>query len=200
MQQRSRLGALFSTPFLWLIGVATFLPTVKACERVESPASLIRGGPLPFSLLLSPFVVAELLAVIILLAGLLRAEPSRRWWLATLALVVPAFSSPATLVYCFCDKPTHLTDQLYILGSALASLAALVILIRGVRADGWGRILASVRAFTVLSLPLAVWFVHLELEEHLRHVYAGGPLFVGGMIGLVAVAARFRPSRAITRA
>jgi hypothetical protein len=196
MANRSRLQALLSTPFLWLIGVALFLPTVKACERVESPASLLRGELLPWAPLLSPFLVAELLAVIVLLALLLHAVPSRRWYRATLALTLPLFASPATLVYCFLERPTHLTDQLFALGSTLAMGLAAAVLVRGARGDGWRRIGSCLSAYTILTLPLAIWFLCICVEDHGRTMYAGGWCFFAGVLGLGVVSGM----RAITRA
>src|SRR5436305_21359 len=96
--ERSRRAAWLSSPFLWLIGVTLFLPTVRACDRVETPAHLIQGSPM-FAGLLAPFLVAELLAILILVPLLRRVEPSRRSWLAALATVVPVFASPAILVF-----------------------------------------------------------------------------------------------------
>jgi hypothetical protein len=98
---QARKAALLSSPFLWLIGVTLFLPTVRACEDVVSPAQLIHDKPLPFALMLSPFCCGELLAILLLVPLLRRVEPSRRWWLAALATVLPVFASPSLFVYSF---------------------------------------------------------------------------------------------------
>ena len=64
--ERSRRSVLLSVPPLWLIGVCLFLPTVRACERMETPATLIRGGPILFSGMLSPYLFAAVAALFVI--------------------------------------------------------------------------------------------------------------------------------------
>src|SRR4051812_41800428 len=93
---RPRRALLRSVPGLWLIGVCLFLPMVRACEKLESPAQLIRDEPLPFTAMLSPLLVAEALAVVTIVA-LARGYVSRRLSRLTLALVVAAAPSSLAL-------------------------------------------------------------------------------------------------------
>jgi hypothetical protein len=184
---------------LWLIGVTLFLPTVRACERVVSPATLIHDDALTFAPMLAPFLCAELLAILLLLPLLRRVEPSRRWWLAALATVLPVFASPGLFLYgSFRHLPVRLEDQLFGGGALVAVVLAVAVLVIGAGKTGWPRLMSSVAAFTILTLPLTICFVHDLIEEHLRHVYIGGVTFVSAMLALTLLTASCL--RAITRA
>jgi hypothetical protein len=184
---------------LWLIGVTLFLPTVRACEAVESPAQLVRDEPLRFGPLLAPFLLAELLLILVLVPLLRRVEPSRRNWLAALATVLPVFASPALLVFVFVSDGSSRVDHLYVAGCVVAMLLALVLLVAGARRRGWPALMSTVCAFTLLTLPLTVWFVQGLVEDRtLSHIYIGSVTFVFAMLGLTSLTAC--SLRAITRA
>lgn len=193
-----RRAASLSSPFLWLMGVTLFLPLVKACERVESPAQLVSDGAPLFLALLSPFLVAGLLAIVILVALLKRVEPSRRTWLAALSTVLPVLGSPSVLSFVFLDKPRGFVDYAYAAGSAEAILLALFVLVVGARRRGWARLMSTVAAFTILSLPMTIFFVHGLIEDGVGHIYVGGVTFTVAMLGLSLLTVF--SSRAITRA
>ena len=64
----ARRSLRLSIPPLWLIGVCLFLPTVRACSKMESPASLLVGDKGAFVALLAPYLVAQLLVILTIVA------------------------------------------------------------------------------------------------------------------------------------
>jgi hypothetical protein len=196
--ERCRRAALLASPFLWLIGVTLFLPIVHGCDKVESPAALIRGN-LHFLPLLTPFLCAELLAILLLVPLLRRVEPSRRWWLAALATVLPVFASPVMVaLLCFDGHAPTLGERLLGGAALLPALLSAAVLVIGARRRGWPRLLSTVAAFTGLTLPLTTFFIFGLIDEHLRYVYSGSVAFVGAMLALTILTAA--SLRAITRA
>ena len=83
-----------SLPPLWLIDVCLFLPTVRSCERLESPAQLIGDSSPLFALLLSPYVLAQLLVVVAVVA--LARGRAGRWATASTAALAALAATPAT--------------------------------------------------------------------------------------------------------
>jgi SAM-dependent methyltransferase len=92
----ARRALKLSVPPLWLIGVCLFLPTVRACEKMESPASLLWGSPPFFSGLLAPYLVAQLLAIVVIVA-LARGRVTA-WATRAVALFVVLSGASAVLL------------------------------------------------------------------------------------------------------
>jgi fucose 4-O-acetylase-like acetyltransferase len=191
-------AARWSSSCLWLIGVVTFLPTVRSCDRIVSPAALMREGGPRFWALLSPFAVAELLALIAIAYLVTRREPTRRALAGATLLVLAAAASPAVVAYGWLQGPLRGFDR-FLAGAALSALAgglAVVIVPRG--AHGWQRWRALVDAYTIFTLPLAMLLVQIGAGDGARALGPGGYLFVAAVAGLAGLA--ISSLRAITRA
>lgn len=162
--ERSRRSVLLSVPPLWLIGVCLFLPTVRSCERMESPAMLVRGGPLFFSGFCSPYLFAELLAVlaIVALAGQ-RVTP--RLQRATLAAVVLSSASAVILAAMGMRAVVSAGERVWSLFAAGCVIAAFTTLWRARRDDQWSRFAASLRAYVVLALPMTTHLARIGIED-----------------------------------
>ena len=187
--ERSRRSVLLSVPPLWLIGVCLFLPTVRACERMESPATLIQGGPWPFLALLSPYVVAELLAVLAIVA-LARNRLTPLITRATTALVVAAASSSIwVIVVAYFDRrhPRELAWGLFAVGCVAA---AGVICWRARRQEAWTRQARLLTAYTLFTLPLGTMLVRMGIEDGLHRLGYGAYGFLAALVALVVIHSR----------
>jgi hypothetical protein len=186
--ERSRRAALFSVPTLWLIGVCLFLPTVRSCDHMESPAQLVRGNPPFMGGLLSPFLLAELLAILVIIT-LARGHVGKWIGRATLALVVLVAASPAILGVCdFTSR--HIEEQAWGLVALAALVAAAVVLWRARRVTSFARQAHFLAAFAFLNLPLATLLTRMLVEDGRRNVGVGGWIYLGASLTLVAIHAR----------
>jgi hypothetical protein len=175
--ERSRRSVLFSLPPLWLIGVCVFLPTVRCCERMESPASLVYGGPYLFAGLLAPFFVAELLAN--------RTTP--RLTAATVVLVFLSAASGSLFGFMsLWDKHSPFEHAWGVLMLTLVA-AGLVMLVRARFCQSWARQADLYAAFTVFALCLAIQMGRVVAEDGLRHLGIGGWLYLAAVAALVVV-------------
>lgn len=182
--QRTR-RALFSVPPLWLIGVCLFLPTVRSCNHLESPAQLVRGEPLFMSALLAPFLVAELLAVLVIVS-LARGHVGRWIGRATWALVVAAAASPVAMAVC--DLSTrHLREQAWALVPLGALAAAAVRSWRARSRTSFARQAELIGAFALVNLPLATLLARILVSDGPRGVGVGGWLYLAASAALLAV-------------
>lgn len=187
---------MLSTPCLWLIGVTLFLPSVRGCHEMQSPAQLMAEDPLRNVFWLSPFLVAELLAILTLIPLLKKVEPSWRIWGLSLATVIPAFGSPAFfLVIVEREKPLF---QWYAAGAALSVGLALALIVSGARKRGWPRHVHLLAAFTSLTLPLATFAAQIFIMDGPKAVSIGAYTFVAATAGLTLLTGS--TLRAITRA
>jgi hypothetical protein len=188
---RARRLLVRSVPSLWLMGVCVFLPMVRACEKLESPASLIRGEPLPFAAMLSPLVVAELIAIL-LIVMLARGYVSRALSRLAFALVLAASSSSLALTAPFL-LARHADEQLWGLYAAACFVAAATLLWRARRLDGWQWPARLVGVFAVLTLPVATLLARIIVEDGPHKVGVGAWLFLAAEATLLALHARWRP-------
>jgi hypothetical protein len=187
--ERSRRAALFSVPPLWLIGVCLFLPTVRSCDHMESPAQLIRGGKWLFmSGMLAPFLLAELLAILIIVM-LARGYVGKWIGRATLALVIGCAASPVILAVCDVTSH-HLGEQAWALAGFGAVAAAAVVLWRARAVTAFARQAHYLAAFAFLNLPLALLLVRILVEDGRRNVGIGGWIYLGASATLAAIHAR----------
>jgi hypothetical protein len=186
--ERSRRAALFSVPPLWLIGVCLFLPTVRSCDHMESPAQLVRGQPLFMGGMLSPFLLAELLAILVIVT-LARGHVGKWIGRATLALVVLTAASPAILGVCDVAS-RRIEEQAWGLVAFGAIVAAAVVLWRARRVTAFGRQAHLLAAFAFLNLPLATLLTRILVEDGRRNVGVGGWIYLGASLTLVAIHAR----------
>lgn len=183
--ERSRRAALWSVPPLWLIGVCLFLPTVRSCDHMESPAQLVRGQPLFMSGMLSPFLLAELLAVVVIVA-LARRHVGKWLGRAALSVGLLALASPAILAVC--DLATrHLDEQAWGLFAVGNFAVAAWVLWRARAASGFDRLALVVGAFTAATVPLATLLARILVEDGRRNVGVGGWCFLAATAALVAI-------------
>lgn len=181
---RSRVSVLRSAPPLWLLGVCLFLPTVRACERMTSPAELVRGSDAAMAALLSPYLVAELLCIVVVVA--LAARLTRPLLAAAAALTVGAATSPVMFAWMgFADR------DLFGGGSgvagALALLGGMLVLVRARRRLAWERLAALLRAYTLFALPLGLELLRVGVSSP-RDLGPGGWLTVAAVAALAAIA------------
>jgi hypothetical protein len=197
--ERSRRAALFSVPPLWLIGVCLFLPTVRSCDHMESPAQLIRGGKWLFmSGMLAPFLLAELLAILIIVM-LARGYVGKWIGRATLAVVVASAASPATLALCDATSQ-HLDEQAWALLGFAALIGAAVVLWRARAVTEFERQAHYLAAFALLNLPLATLLTRILVEDGRRNIGVGGWIYLGASITLAAIHLRRRRRRGMLAA
>jgi hypothetical protein len=189
--ERSRRTVLSSLPPLWLIGVCVFLPMVRACQRMESPASLIAEGPLVFSGLLAPFVVAELMAILGIVA-LARGRLTPLVTRATFLLVVLTAASGCIFVAIALAERGPRSEHLWGALSLSFLVAGAAVLVRAWRRDGWARQAELYRAYTLFALPLAVELGRIVIAEDRRHVGIGA---VGYLVAVAALAIIHSPRR-----
>jgi hypothetical protein len=175
--ERNRHATFLSAPGLWLLGVSLFLPTVRACERMESPASLVRDS-WPFAAMLAPYLLADVLLVLVVIA-LCRVVVPRFCSRAMLALVPLAAASPACLVYAGLDHP-HGNDATLAIVAGLSLIVAVNVWIFALRGAGWRRMALLVATFAILSTPLGCLLALIVFEDGPHRVG------IGAYTGLVA--------------
>lgn len=187
--ERSRRSVLLSVPPLWLIGVCLFLPTVRACERMESPATLIKGGTLLFGAMLLPYVVAELLAILTIVA-LARNRLTPLMTRVTAALVVVSSASAIFLTVTGVIEAHRAVEQAWgmFAGACLAAAAATAW--RARRADPWTRHARLLAAYALFTLPLATLLARIGVEDGVHKLGVGAWLFFVAVAALLAIHAR----------
>ena len=177
-----------SVPPLWLIGLCLFLPTVRACERMESPAEFLAGDKGWFIALLMPYVVAQGLAILAIVA-LARGRIGRGVSAATAALVLAAGASSVALAMVGLDGH-RLDEELWSGGAGAAFVAGAIVMLRARRLEPWARLARLHAAFTIFTLPLATLLVRIAIGDGLHKIGIGAPLFVAAVAALVVVHAR----------
>jgi hypothetical protein len=141
--ERDRVAAWLSTPWLALIGISIFLPTVRSCSHDESPATML-DGPVAMCVL-APYFAAVLLLGVVAVAlsfkSAVRACGGASIAIAALAAVLPL---P------FFERWNSGT-----MAWAVSAAAAIALCVVAVRARPWPRITTALGAWTFASLPLA---------------------------------------------
>jgi hypothetical protein len=171
---------------MWLIGVCVFLPTVRCCQRMESPASLVREGPLLFAGLLAPFFVAELLCILGIVA-LARNRTTRLLTGATIALVFAAAGSGSLFGFMsLWDKHSPFEHAWGVLMLTLVA-AGMVMMMRARWQNSWARQADLYAAFTLFALCLAIQMARIVADDGVRHLGIGGWLYLAATGALVAI-------------
>ena len=184
----ARRALKLSVPPLWLIGVCLFLPTVRACEKMESPASLLWGLPPFFSGLLAPYLVAQLLAIVVIIA-LARGRVSPWATRAAALFVVLSGASPVLLAVSGIDGHRS-SEALWCLFAAVSFVAAIVVMLRARSLDPWLRLERFVAAFTLMTLPLATFLGRIVVGDGVHKVGIGAYGFLAAFAALAVVHAR----------
>jgi hypothetical protein len=190
----TRRSLRLSLPPLWLIGVCLFLPTVRACEKMETPAQFLLDDKGFFLALLTPYLVAGAIAVLGIVA-LARGEVSRRISMATAGLVLTAGASTVTLALVGLDG-RHLVELFWSVWSGVAFVGGVIVMLRARRLEPWTRLARLYAAYTIFTLPLAALLCRIAFDDGLRKIGFGAPLFVGAVAALALIHARTLSSRA----
>jgi len=190
----SRRSLKLSVPPLWLIGVCLFLPTVRACEKMESPASLLWGSPPFFSALLAPYLVAQLLGIV-LIVTLARDRVTPLALRATAVLVLLSGASAVLLALSGIDgaRPSELPWRLF---AAVSLVAALVMSWRARNREPWTHLSRLIAAFTLMTLPLASLVARILVGDGLHKVGIGAFALLAAVAALAIVHGRALLSRA----
>ncbi len=183
-----RRSLMRSLPPLWLIGVCLFLPTVRACERMESPASLLWGEKPFFLGLLAPYLVAQLLVVITIVA-LARGRVSPFITRATAILVMLAGASAALLSVTGIEG-RNATEQAWCVFAGGCFAAAVAVLVRARALEPWTRLAHFHAAYTIFTLPLAALLARILVGDGIHKVGYGCFLFLAAFAALAGVHAR----------
>ena len=186
----ARRSLRLSVPPLWLIGVCLFLPTVRACSKMESPASLLVGDKGAFVALLAPYLVAQFLAILTIVA-LGRDRVGRGVSIAAAALATAAAASSVMLATVFFHSRS-VTESLWSLGSAAAFVAGVVVMVRARRLEPWARLVRLHAAYAIFTLPLAAFLCRIAVEDGPGKLGIGAPLFVAAVVALAALHLRPR--------
>jgi hypothetical protein len=190
-----RRSIRFSVPPLWLIGVCLLLPTVRACEKLESPAQLITTEKAWFAALLAPYIVAQLIAILAVVA-LARGFVSRRITIATALLALAAGASAVVLAIVGFEAHAHVQEQIWSGLAGLTFLAGVAVMVRARKLEPWARLSRLHAAYTIFTLPLAALLARIACEDGIHKMGFGAPLFVAAVAALAIVHARALSSRA----
>jgi hypothetical protein len=190
----ARRSLALSVPPLWLIGVCLFLPTVRACEKLESPASLLWGSPPFFTGLLAPYLVAQLLAIVVIVA-LSRGRVTR---LATgAAAVLVALSGASSVLLAVSGIDGHRpAEAAWCVGAGAAFAAAFAVMLRARTLEPWTRLCRFVLAYTIFTLPLATFLARIVVSDGVHRVGIGAFAFLAAVAALALVQGRALSSRA----
>src|SRR4051794_8878780 len=185
----SRRSLKRSLPPLWLMGVCLFLPAVRSCNQLESPAQLLWDSKPWFAMMLSPYVVAQLLVVVAIVA-LARGAVGRLGTWATAALVALTASSAGILAVLGFDGHDA-TAQLWRLFAAVAFVGGAIVYARALRlAEPWTRLWQLQRAYVLFTLPMAALLARIVAGDGPRRVGVGAFVFLAAYAALVVVHTR----------
>ena len=182
-------------PPLWLIGVCLFLPTVRACETIESPAQLLTTEKPWFLALLAPYLVAQVIAVVATVA-LARGVVGRRSTIATAVAALAAGASAVMLALVGFEAHARLGEQIWSLLSGVVFVAGVAVMWRARTLEPWARLQRLHAAYTIFTLPLAALLARMACEDGIHSIGFGAPLFVGAVAALAIVHARALSSSA----
>ena len=183
-----RRSVIRSLPPLWLIAVCLFLPTVRACTKMESPASLLWESEPFFAALLAPFLVAQLL-VILAVVALARGRLSALITRATAVLVLGAGASAGLLAFIGL-RARNTSELAWSLFAAGCFVAAAVVMVRAPKLEPWTRLGHFHAAYTIFTLPLACLMSRILVEDGVHKVGVGGFVFLAAVAALLGVHAR----------
>lgn len=183
-----RRSLKFSLPPLWLIGLCVFLPTVHGCQTLQSPAQLMWGAPLPLIAMLSPYLVAQLL-VIVAVVALGRGRVGPLATRATAALAGAAATSAAMLAFVGFDGH-DLTAQLWRLFAGVCLAAGVAVLVRARRLEPWTRLTRYHAAYALFTLPMAALLARIVVEDGPHRVGVGAWAFLAAFVALAVVQVR----------
>jgi hypothetical protein len=184
----SQRSLKLSLPPLWLMGVCLFLPAVRSCERLESPAQLLGDSRPLFAMMLSPYVLAQLLVVVAVVAlARNRVTPFVTW--ATAVLAGLAASSAGVLAVLGFDGH-DLTAQLWRVWAAVAFASGLLVIARSWRHDAWTRLQRLHTAYAIFTLPMAALLARIVVGDGVHRVGVGAWLFLVAYGALAVVHAR----------
>ena len=186
--QTSRRSLKLSLPPLWLMGVCLFLPAVRSCENLESPAQLLFDSKPLFALMLSPYVVAQALVVVAVAALALGRVGRFATWATALLAGVAASSAGVLAVLGFDGR--SLSDQLWRLFAAVCLAGGIFVFARALRRDEWTRLLRLHAAYTIFTLPMAALLARIVVGDGVDRVGVGARLFLLAYGALVVVHAR----------
>jgi len=183
------------SPLLWLLGLCAFMPLMRACNEVQTPAQLMAGSP-GFVALFAPYALALPLALATMWA--LKRGPGGGTAAFSLLAAAATLISPVLILWVELDE-RHGRFAFVRMGfEALALLAALLVLVRALVVRGWRRQAAALTAFALAALPLGVMLSYAFDDQRSSH-----DLQIGGWLSLfvlLALPAVTLPSlRAITR-
>lgn len=191
----ARCSLRLSVPPLWLIGVCLFLPTVRACSKMESPATLMRGDHGFFVALLSPYLVAQLLGILAIVA-LARGRVGRGLGVSSAILTLLAAASTVTLaVVGLGERSPHFTERLWSCAAGIAFLGGVLVMWRARRTEPFERLARLHAAYTIFTLPLAALLCRIAFEDGLHKIGYGAPLFLAAEAALAVLAFRTLSSR-----
>jgi hypothetical protein len=178
---------------MWLVGLCLFLPCVQSCQHVTSPVELLADEPQLTLPLLAPFVLAQPLAIITIVALLRRVPPGRR--LGALSTILAWLTLASPLLVAALDRADGLSPwQLRVAVDVAAMVGALALAWPRRDVAGWQRHAQRLTAFALASLPLGMLMLRLGFAHDLR---LGGWLAMPALLALPAITL---PSlRAITR-
>ena len=177
-----------SLPPLWLIGLCLFLPTVRACEKLESPAQLMWGEKPLLVAMLSPYLVAQLL-VILAVVALARGRVGPLVARGTAALAVVAAASAAVLAILGIDGH-DLTAHLWRVFAGVCLVAGAVVLVRARRLEPWTRLFRDHAAYAIFTLPMAALLARIVVEDGPHRVGVGAWAFLAAYLALAVVHVR----------
>lgn len=177
-----------SIPPLWLIGLCLFLPAVRACSRVESPAEFLVGDGGWFIALLTPYVVAQILGILAIVA-LARGRVGRGLTVASAGLALAASASAVALSTVGFDG-RRFDEAVWSALAGAAFVAGVLVMVRARRLEPWTRLARLHAAFTIFTLPVATLLLRIIIGDGIHKVGVGAPLFVAAVAALVVVHAR----------
>jgi hypothetical protein len=185
----SRRSLKLSLPPLWLIGLCLFLPAVRSCEKLVSPAQLLADSKPLFAMMLSPYVVAQLLVVVAVMA-LARGAVGRGGTIATAILVGLAASSAGVLAALGFDG-RDLVAHLWRLFAAVCFVVGVVVYVRALRTgEEWTRLYRLHTAYVVFTLPMAWVLARIVVGDGPSRVGVGAFVFLAAFAALLVVHAR----------
>jgi len=180
-----RRSLKFSLPPLWLIGLCVFLPTVRGCQTLQSPAQLMWGAPLPLIAMLSPYLVAQLL-VIVAVVALGRGHAGPLVTRATAALAGVAATSAAVLAILGFDGH-DLAALLWRVFAGVCLVGGVAVLGRARRLEPWTRLVRYHAAYAIFTLPMAALLLRIVVEDGPRRVGVGAWAFLAAFLALAVV-------------
>jgi hypothetical protein len=158
------------------IAIAFFLPAVRVCDQVESPASVAVENELGVVLIAPPFAAALLMAVVTV-AGRARRRPP-----GAAALIAPCMLGPyiATIALACLGLGASSTAPWFLMWAILGIACG----VTGLRRRSWVRWVWFITGHVVVITPIAAAFI-AELLEH--GDYPGTYLFLLAYALLVVI-------------